>query len=136
MNPRGSQNGSRRLQNAARNAENGFPRVPNHTLTSQNCSKSMQDEKKSPKVVRVNWWQPILKVFGLFLGSILDPFWVKNRVKNRTSFRGRFLDLSKLIFCKHLLSPTLDLKRLYCEFDGFPSLQKIASESDFGLIFG
>ena len=72
--------------------------------------------------------------FWRFIGTILDQIWVKNRVKNRMSFQGRFFDPSKLIFRQILVSPNLDLKRSYSEFYVFSILLKIASESDFGSI--
>ena len=79
---------------------------------------------------------PTSSDFWSILGCILDQILIKNRVKNSVSFRGRFFDPSKLIFGQILVSPTLDLKRPYSEFDGFSILSKIASESDLGSILG
>ena len=100
------QNASWRDQNGARDRQNGSPRLPNFTLTLQNHSKSIQDEKRRSKS-----GQGQLKVFGFILGFILGPFWIKHGVKDRMSFRGRFFDPPNLILCEILDSPTFILKR-------------------------
>ena len=112
--------------------QNGFPRLPNRTLTLQNHSKAIQDEKRRSKSDQGRFFSIHVDGLSVILGSILDKIWVKNGVKSRMSFRGRFFDSSKLIICEILDSPNFILKRPYSEFEGFSILVKIALEGDLG----
>ena len=86
-----AQNASWRSQNGARNRQNGSPRLPNCTLTFQNHSKSIQDEKRRSKSGQGQFYSPHVDGFwahlGVHLGLILGQKWSqKSHVVSRSVF--------------------------------------------------